>query len=82
MTLTFKLIRDMMVLNVCAPNLRSLGPTVQPAECKQADLDKQTLLKVLPLLLMWKVKIDIRHHPLLRALGGMGSMASILSHLY
>ena len=79
-----------MVLDVYASNPRSVGPTVQPAECKETDSDKQTLPKTLPLPLTWEVKIGIGHHPLLQALDGMRcflfqcgiTMARILSHLY
>ena len=42
-----------MVLHAYA-NFRPIGPTVQPAECKQTD--RQTLLKILPLLLTQEVK--------------------------
>ncbi len=34
MTLTFELVQDMMTI-MCAPNFRSVGPTVQPEDCKQ-----------------------------------------------
>ncbi len=44
---------------MCLPSFTSVGPTVQPAECKQTHrhTHRRTLPKILPLTLMREVKI-------------------------
>ena len=51
MTLRFKLVQDMMVLNVCT-NFRSAGPTVQAAGHKQSDATEKITM---PLVLTQEV---------------------------